>query len=327
MSPKNESPEFTVIIPTFNRAQFVGEAIRSALEQTLPPAEIIVIDDGSSDKTEEVVRGIEGPIRYIRQNNAGPSAARNCGILACDTDWVAFLDSDDLWLPAYLEKQAFEIRKHPTAVAYLANAILVRSGGAFQDLYQTFGLLPLFGDEPDMLFPRPLRAILKHTLTFVQTMVVRPSMLIECGLFPYDVFVGEDLHLMARMALLGPFNLLQEPLVQIIRRQEDMPNLTALRQLRGIETQTKYCQTHEAIMALPGLNRAEMREAGIHLSTALRALGNLYMRIGDAPAARHCFRRAISAAPSLKTLAKFAISHAPQSIWHRLNRKGREVIP
>jgi glycosyltransferase involved in cell wall biosynthesis len=97
----------TVIIPTFNRAAVIPRAIHSVLAQTRSVGEIIVVDDGSTDETEQVVSRGFPYVRYIRQENAGVSAARNAGIQAARGRWIAFLDSDDEWLP---EKNAWQLR-------------------------------------------------------------------------------------------------------------------------------------------------------------------------------------------------------------------------
>src|ERR1700760_1597013 len=93
----------TVVIPAYNAEAWVGDAIRSALNQTCPPGEIIVVDDGSSDATAS--RAAEYPVRVIRQSNAGPGAARTTGIRASSGEWIALLDADDCWLPSKLERQ------------------------------------------------------------------------------------------------------------------------------------------------------------------------------------------------------------------------------
>ncbi len=101
---------FSVLIPTYNVASIVERAIRSAVTQTLPPGEILVIDDCSSDGTPEVVEalGREFPtIKLIRlTKNSGPSVARNVGVKAATGEWLALLDGDDAWLPDRLEKMS-----------------------------------------------------------------------------------------------------------------------------------------------------------------------------------------------------------------------------
>lgn len=103
----SRNPRVSVIIPTFNRAQLLGRAIRSVLNQTYQDFEIIVVDDGSTDNTEEVVKSFNDErIRYTRhEQNRGAAAARNTGIKIARGDYIAFQDSDAEWLPEKLEKQ------------------------------------------------------------------------------------------------------------------------------------------------------------------------------------------------------------------------------
>jgi glycosyltransferase involved in cell wall biosynthesis len=103
----------SVIIPTYNHAQFVGEAIESALEQTSKPTEVIVVDDGSTDGTSAIVNRYRDQIRVVRQENRGVSAARNVGAAVAAGDLLAFLDADDVWLPDKLERQAAQFEADP----------------------------------------------------------------------------------------------------------------------------------------------------------------------------------------------------------------------
>ena len=95
----------SVVIPTYNYGRFIGDAIRSVLEQTHPPAEIIVVNDGSTDETADVVGAFGDVVKYIRQDNAGVCAARNRGVSESTGELIAFLDADDTWEPTNLEKQ------------------------------------------------------------------------------------------------------------------------------------------------------------------------------------------------------------------------------
>lgn len=103
----------SVIIPTYNYGHFIGEAIESALAQTFPVSEIIVVDNDSTDDTESVVRGFGERVTYIREPNLGVSAARNKGIESSKGDFIAFLDADDTWLPQKIEKQIAKMLDDP----------------------------------------------------------------------------------------------------------------------------------------------------------------------------------------------------------------------
>src|SRR5262245_49416395 len=103
----------SVIIPSYNRAYIVGQAIESVLRQTYRPLEVVVVDDGSSDNTRAVVEQYGPPVRYFRQANAGVSAARNAGFRQARGAFVALLDSDDRWLPWKLSAQVALLRRFP----------------------------------------------------------------------------------------------------------------------------------------------------------------------------------------------------------------------
>src|SRR6056297_2562084 len=95
----------SVVIPCYNGQDFVREAIESALGQTTKPLEILVVDDGSTDQSADVIRQFPHPVRLIQQVNQGESVARNLGLDQARGDWVAFLDADDVWQPTKLEEQ------------------------------------------------------------------------------------------------------------------------------------------------------------------------------------------------------------------------------
>ncbi|MGD9255575.1 MAG: glycosyltransferase family A protein, partial [Chromatiales bacterium] len=103
----------SVIIPTCNRVETLPRALDSVLAQTLSVDEVIVVDDGSTDGTADLVRASYPQVRLLQQPNRGVSAARNRGIRKATGDWIAFLDSDDRWLPAKLEAQFRLIEQHP----------------------------------------------------------------------------------------------------------------------------------------------------------------------------------------------------------------------
>ena len=101
----------SVIIPTFNRAELLKRALESVQCQTLLPYEVLVIDDGSTDHTKELVNSQFPKVRFFHQEQKGVSAARNRGIQLAKGNWIAFLDSDDEWLPNKLRVQVQEITK------------------------------------------------------------------------------------------------------------------------------------------------------------------------------------------------------------------------
>ncbi len=110
----SQTGRVSVIIPTYNRAHLIGQALESVLNQTYPNTEVIVVDDGSTDNTKEVIARYDSSrVRYIYQANAGPSAARNNGVRHSEAEFISFLDSDDTYLPTKLEKQVAYLNSHP----------------------------------------------------------------------------------------------------------------------------------------------------------------------------------------------------------------------
>jgi glycosyltransferase involved in cell wall biosynthesis len=120
------APRVSVVMPAYNSARTIGQAIGSVLEQTMGDLELIVVDDGSSDATATIVAGLEDPrVRLVGRANGGTSAARNTGIAEAKGEWVAFLDADDLWLPTKLERQLTLMAAAPGCLASEAGAYLV----------------------------------------------------------------------------------------------------------------------------------------------------------------------------------------------------------
>lgn len=120
----------SIVIPAYNRAHLIGETLRSVLAQTYRPLEVLVVDDGSKDGTHEVVEAFGGPVRCIRQPNGGVAAARNRGLAEARGEFVALLDSDDVWLPWKLEAQVRILRAFPEVGMVWTDMTAIDADGA-----------------------------------------------------------------------------------------------------------------------------------------------------------------------------------------------------
>jgi glycosyltransferase involved in cell wall biosynthesis len=195
-------PKVTVIIPTFNRERFIRECVESVLSQTYQDFELIVVDDGSTDGTPDLLQKYDGRLTYIWQENRGPSAARNRGIQLASGEWICFLDSDDLWLPRKLERQMEFFARHPDARVCYTEEIWYRYGRRVNPkkkhrkysgwIYQK--MLPLCLVSPS--------SVMLHRSVFDVV-----------GLFDEDLPACEDYDLWLRVGARYPIYLLTEPLI------------------------------------------------------------------------------------------------------------------
>ncbi|PTU32923.1 glycosyltransferase family 2 protein [Stenotrophobium rhamnosiphilum] len=198
-------PKVSVIIPTFNRAHILGRAIASVLGQTYSDLELIVVDDGSSDGTAALIQTFPDPrLRYVQQpRNLGVSAARNRGIAEARGEWLAFLDSDDLWLPQKLDRQFAALSGVDCVASYCS---LLRMDGKIS-------IEVPFGDVGSNSGPKPWPSLLMDGIWCTQTWLVPKRVVIEAGQFDERMKIWEDWDLLLRIALLGPIHHLPEVLV------------------------------------------------------------------------------------------------------------------
>jgi len=205
-------PKVSVIIPTYNRAQVVGEAVDSVLAQTYRDHEVIVVDDGSTDGTGEVMHNYVARfaerVSYLRQRNVGAPAARNAGLRAATGEYVAFLDSDDVYLPRRLEVGAGALEDDPHCGASYVDAQTVDAQGTvlLHSRVRRFG-----GPASGWILP----ALLRGDPIQTNAITIRRSVLDEVGLFEEKLWSGQDTDLWWRIAKRYPMRGLPEVLVVI----------------------------------------------------------------------------------------------------------------
>ncbi len=198
----------STIIPMYNSSDTIVSAIESVLNQTYSePLEIIVVNDGSTDGCEEIVQKIidnnktNRIIKLINKENGGVSTARNCGIKEATGEWIALLDSDDVWLPEKLEKQIEVIEKNPQ-IKFLGTNVN-------DEVYPFFGKAKL-----DLFTLNAMQIILKWYPS-TPTILAKKSLFIKAGLFDESRRQGEDCDLWLRCLLFEPVYILNETLVHI----------------------------------------------------------------------------------------------------------------
>jgi glycosyltransferase involved in cell wall biosynthesis len=318
-------PQISVIIPTYNRERFVGKSIDSVMRQSFTDLELIVVDDGSTDGSRQILEAYGADVRCIFQENAGVSSARNAGIRAAQGTWVAFLDSDDEWKEDYLSCQVAQIKKFPEAVAHIANAVTILPDGGRSSLFFETGLLDRFNKEPCLVFERPLRAIIEHSPWFLQSSVIRREALIKAELLDEELSIAEDLDIIARVALGGPVSFCRNELVEVYRREESIMNLGAQSLKRGTYRHDAFGKVYTNLLGSPGLNREEKAAIAIALSNTKRALGNVLVMADRNAEARQVYKQALSLDHSVRSLIKVVGTFLPPIVSRVLVRKGRSV--
>jgi glycosyltransferase involved in cell wall biosynthesis len=206
----NANPLVSAIIPTYNRAHIICEAVDSVLIQTYPHIEVIVVDDGSKDDTLARLQKYGDTIRVISQANAGPAAARNRGIAEARGDLIAFLDSDDIWLPTKIERQvALMQRVGPSVPCCLCNIMMKWNSGDRASF--DIALLKPSADEGVWLNPDEVLAT--RFVLFNQGIMIRREVIETIGIFDESIRYLEDVEFPQRLSLEGPWAFIATPLV------------------------------------------------------------------------------------------------------------------
>ena len=220
-------PAVSVIMPAYNVAPYIGEAIDSVLRQTYVDLELLVIDDGSTDETLEIATrySLQDPrVRILRQVNAGISSARNHGLRVASGGVIAILDSDDMWLPGYLAAQMAILTERPQIDIVTGNAWFLGS--------QRHGLaarpVPDYRRAPDLA-----QILAEETAVFIMS-VFRRRVYETIGGFDEALRTNEDYDFWIRAAVAGfRFHRNDEPLGHY-RRRDDSLSSSELRMVRGI---------------------------------------------------------------------------------------------
>jgi len=192
----------SVIIPTYNRASLLERALRSVFSQSQPPDEVIVVDDGSTDETPRLVPENFTHACYVRQENRGVSAARNAGIAVAAGEWLAFLDSDDQWLPRKLEKQLRALTGSPQFKICHTDETWIRRGRRVNPMKK-------HAKQGGLIFARclPLCVISPSSV------LIHKSIFKELGTFDESLPVCEDYDMWLRICAHHPVLYLTEQLI------------------------------------------------------------------------------------------------------------------
>jgi glycosyltransferase involved in cell wall biosynthesis len=210
--------KFSVIIPLYNKEPHVKRALDSVINQTVQDFEIIVVNDGSTDKSADVVKTFsDARIRLINQKNASVSVARNRGINEAKSELIAFLDADDEWMPDYLETILRLREKYPCAGLYATSLktefidnVLMGKDEELRKLIPDEGLILNF-------FKVNLKEISHKDIFYTSSVTVPKKIFLELGGFQTGFWWGEDIDMWGRIALKHPFAYSSQDVLYIIK--------------------------------------------------------------------------------------------------------------
>lgn len=199
----NRDETISVIIPAFNSAGFIAEAIRSVLQQTVPPQEITVVDDGSTDDTESVVKQFKKKVQYVYQDHAGVASARNKGLELSTGDFITFIDADDIWLRNKIEVQLEHFEQNPETELVI---------GFLQRVYKGCNneSAEIFDGDESGIFVLQLGST-----------VIRKEVFIKVGYFDEQMKLSEDLDWFLRARETEINVEVHEDVVQFYRQHEE----------------------------------------------------------------------------------------------------------
>lgn len=287
----------TVVVPCFNTARFIGETLESALQQTHADTTVIVVDDGSTDGGVEIAEGFGGRVTVVRQQNAGPSAARNRAIAMADGDCIAFLDADDRWRQDKLARQLAFLADHDDCGLVHAGVRHIDRAG--HDIARPGG------GEPPPAHGLCLTRLLDRNTIITSTVIVRRGIL-GSDRFSIDLQAGEDWDLWLRLASRTRIGYVAETLVDyrlhdrnITRCQESMLRARLVVADRALAR---------------GLASAPRSAAKRHRRRVFAGLGHFAYEREDMDGARDLFRRA---GPSLDGPGALRLIAASLPPWVR----------
>lgn len=272
-----ERIEISVVIPVYNGRDTIATAIQSVLDQSHPPLEIIVVDDGSTDGTSALVEQTFGDrVTCITQENQGVSFARNHGAMRAAGSWLAFLDSDDVWLPNKLEEQVRAIRERPACAAILCEVYFVDADN---------NIIGQSSRDADCSSrERYLNDVIKNPMLLPSTLLIRKDIFVANGKFDESLLTAEDLDFHLQLAAGSDLYIVDKPLVRYLRSDR---GLSALKRTYDdyVYVIERFVNNHPKL-----LTRRRAREALVHAN--LRAQKG-YAIHGDFRASARAFGRAV----------------------------------
>jgi glycosyltransferase involved in cell wall biosynthesis len=255
-SSSTRTPAVSVVIATYNRAGLVQETIDSVLKQTFRDFELLIVDDGSTDDTEEVLKSYGGRLRYLRQENRGASAARNLGVRHARASWISIQDSDDICAPNHLETLWNAVQKRPGVGMVFAN-------GAYLDDLAPKGKTIIPRKISQQLAEKgvTLSDLFATSIVRLQAALLSKQALLEIGGLDEDLRICMDLDLAFRLFQRFPIGYLDQVVFFYRRHEGNIGHDQQLRLLENIRVIEKLIQEFPPAAEILGWRRINQRKA------------------------------------------------------------------
>lgn len=299
-------PRVSINICCYNSEPFIKRTLEQVLAQTFKDFEVIVIDDGSQDKTGEVVKSFQDDrIRYYYQDNRGLAASRNRAIALSAGEYIAFLDHDDSWMPEKIKAQVAVLENEPTIGLVYTDAVVVNS---------RLGLTKRYSDVVKASSGWVVGKLFMRDFVVLSTVMARKTVISRSGLFDERLKFAEDYDFLFRAGKIAMFQYIHAPLARYLIHANNYTRNKVLAHQEELIVLERLLKKDPAIIAELGARRVKSRLASVH-----RALGDAWLLKDEQDKAEVEYRSALSLdRPSLKTIIAYCLA--------RLNRNLAKTV-
>lgn len=305
---RGRAPLVSVVMPAYNCAAYIAEALESVLGQTLPPHEVIVVDDGSTDNTRAALEPYATRIRYLHQANQGASAARNSALAVASGELIAFLDADDVWLPEKLQRQVQAMVAMPECgLVYTdgramgipgapVDTLISPRSRAWIDQHGTTTPQLAYGDLSPVLW-------LENCICSSSSVMVRRRCMEEVGGFDTTLRIAEDYDAWLQIGLRHPLAMVDRDLFRYRWRADSLSGTVSEREMRSLEAALVVIERH--LESAPSALRPVIHHS---LSRDYQTAARSHFKKNRFSEARPLFRASLRHDPGYLTSAAFLVA-------------------
>ncbi len=309
-----DAMKISAVIPAYNSATFLPQAITSVLAQSESISEIIVVDDGSTDDTRGVLEQFGSAVQYVHQENQGPSAARNRGIDLAEGDWIAFLDADDQWTEDKTQEQIEIVRRHPEVALVASDMAEVDPSGnvLVPSVLNKHHLLDWLKSLNGAPIPHAMAALVQKNFIPTGAVLVNKAVLDQVGRFDEQLHFGEDLELWVRVSMRHA--IVCVPKVHLLRTRHGSNLVNANTEM--------FQDLVEVMQRIRHYGTDTLKAQGVNMDAqvaqAWSNLGYWLFSEHESVLARSAFRASLKEYPSFRALIYYPSCLLPPSLLYKL---------